>query len=60
MLVVMKFVEFAVLIFLILKPSYCAPAEDLVTHLPGFSGPISFKQYSGYLTASTYKHFHYW
>lgn len=37
-----------------------APAEDLVTSLPGVSHLPSYKQYSGYLTASETKHFHYW
>lgn len=37
-----------------------APAEDLITSLPGLAHLPAFKQYSGYLTASETKHFHYW
>ncbi|MFT7816837.1 lysosomal protective protein-like [Arapaima gigas] len=33
---------------------------DLVTSLPGFSGTLNFKHYSGYLQAGAGKFFHYW
>ena len=50
-----------VYIFLLcLKLMLCAPAQDLITKLPGLPHLPNFKQYSGYLTASETKHFFYW
>ena len=33
---------------------------DLITSLPGWSGPTPTKQYSGYINVSDTKHMHYW
>ena len=33
---------------------------DVVTSLPGWSGPTPTKQYSGYINISDTKHMHYW
>lgn len=33
--------------------------SDLITNLPGL-GPVSYKQYSGYLDISSDKHLFYW
>jgi len=33
---------------------------DLITALPGFAGPFPSPQYSGYMSAGTGKHLHYW
>ena len=33
---------------------------DVITSLPGWSGPLPTKQYSGYIDISDTKHMHYW
>jgi len=40
--------------------AYAAVPSDLITSLPGFSGPFPSKQYSGYMNANTGRHLHYW
>ena len=33
---------------------------DVITSLPGWSGSLPTKQYSGYINISETKHMHYW
>ena len=40
--------------------SKAAYAPDEVTSLPGWTGSLPSKQYSGYLNASSTSHLHYW
>uniref|UniRef100_F6Y403 Carboxypeptidase n=1 Tax=Ciona intestinalis TaxID=7719 RepID=F6Y403_CIOIN len=40
--------------------TFAAKSADLITSLPGLSNFPSFKQYSGYLDATSTKHLHYW
>lgn len=58
-LVIMWMLRFSLLICCFVVAEL-APAEDLVTNLPGLSEMTRFKQYSGYLDASSTKHLHYW
>merc|ERR1712179_487168 len=37
-----------------------APAEDLITSLPGLNYEVPFKQYSGHLDGLQGQHLHYW
>jgi len=37
-----------------------AAHPDLISNLPGLVGPVSYKQYSGYLQADEDTYFHYW
>jgi carboxypeptidase C (cathepsin A) len=39
---------------------YAAPAADEITSLPGWTGALPSRQYSGYLDISSTKHLHYW
>ncbi|XP_071785097.1 lysosomal protective protein-like [Asterias amurensis] len=41
-------------------PTWARPAEDEVKNLPGVAGPLSSKQYSGYLKGSGTVRLHYW
>eukprot|EP01084_Bolivina_argentea_P106689 190867_1 len=36
------------------------PTGDLITNLPGLTWNVNYKQYSGYLDASSTNHLHYW
>eukprot|EP01084_Bolivina_argentea_P106693 190871_1 len=36
------------------------PSGDLITDLPGVTWNINYKQYSGYLDATSSHHLHYW
>jgi len=38
----------------------CAIESDRITDLPGLTSQPSFKQYSGYLTATGTRKLHYW
>ncbi|CAL4152141.1 unnamed protein product [Meganyctiphanes norvegica] len=40
--------------------AWSAPAEDLITSLPGMDYEVSFAQYSGYLDGLEGQHLHYW
>ena len=52
-------VVFAFLVTL-LHVAMSQPADDEVKSLPGLAGPLSSRQYSGYLKASGTKRLHYW
>jgi len=52
--------HFLVLIGLIFAISTGAPIEDEIKSLPGWSGPLPTKQYSGYLSLQSGSHLHYW
>ena len=43
----------------VLPTAQAAPAEDLVTSLPGVEGNLATKMYSGYLDVSSEDHVHY-
>eukprot|EP00054_Salpingoeca_dolichothecata_P027032 m.195908 g.195908 ORF g.195908 m.195908 type:complete len:439 (+) comp25839_c0_seq3:1515-2831(+) len=43
-----------------MSPSLAAVADDEVKALPGWSGALPSKQYSGYLQATGSRHLHYW
>jgi carboxypeptidase C (cathepsin A) len=43
-----------------LAVTFAAPAADLITSLPGWTGPFPSAQYSGYLDITSSKHLHYW
>ncbi|CAK8684916.1 unnamed protein product [Clavelina lepadiformis] len=50
-------------IFLLLLNAFAvlaAKSDDLITNLPGLSQLPSYKMYSGYLDATSQRHFHYW
>uniref|UniRef100_A0A914V0K8 Carboxypeptidase n=1 Tax=Plectus sambesii TaxID=2011161 RepID=A0A914V0K8_9BILA len=47
-------------LLLLAASSFAAPAQDLVTNLPGLNFVPNFKHYSGYLQASPKHFFHYW
>ena len=34
--------------------------EHFIESLPGWSGPLPSRQYSGYINVSATKHMHYW
>lgn len=48
------------ILMLTIQGTFCQPAEDEVTSLPGLSGKPNYKQYSGYLNATGTRHLHYW
>ena len=49
-----------VLLSILIANSLAAPAEDLVTDLPGLTWKPNFQQYSGYLDTERTRHLHYW
>lgn len=48
------------LLVCLLGLSVAAPAEDLITDLPGLGYNLTFNHYSGYLTGDKGKQLHYW
>ncbi|XP_038067408.1 lysosomal protective protein-like [Patiria miniata] len=56
----MKAALFVCFVQVFLGATLAQPAADEVTALPGLSGPLSSKQYSGYLQASGTIKLHYW
>jgi len=44
----------------LILPTPEAAHPDLITKLPGLTGPVNYKQYSGYLNADEDTFFHYW
>lgn len=55
-----KYQEVTILLLAYFCCGHAAPANDLVTDLPGLKQSLSWKHYSGYLKASGTKHLHYW
>jgi len=52
--------RFSVVSLLIASIAWAAVPGDQITSLPGYSGTLPSKQYSGYMDANTGRHLHYW
>jgi cathepsin A (carboxypeptidase C)/serine carboxypeptidase-like clade 1 len=53
-------VAVAVLLVGLVGHTEAAAAQDEILSLPGWSGRLPSRQYSGYLNFSQTKHIHYW